>query len=167
MLMKNRNDYSVKKRMSIGLSGFAVAAVGCYYGGKKIIRNRKAKKMERAAAALKKEELVNVEPVLPVIPEVQVEEEEIVQNAIVEETIAEETAVEEVAAETIEEPAAEVVEEPAAEPAAEEQVEEQITEVDDGVYRPWWTGVKEVSLFLGPEETAILDERFPALRPYK
>ena len=49
----------------------------------------------------------------------------------------------------------------------EEKKEDVITEVDDGVYRPWWTGVKEISLFLNNEDCSLLDEHFPSTRPYK
>ena len=49
----------------------------------------------------------------------------------------------------------------------EEKKEDVITEVDDGVCRPWWTGVKEISLFLNNEDCSLLDEHFPSTRPYK
>ena len=64
----SRNDISVRKRMTIGMTGFAVVAVGAFYGGRSIYRSRKAKKNARIAAAMKaKEEESMPKPATPVI----------------------------------------------------------------------------------------------------
>ena len=114
----SRNDISVRKRMTIGMTGFAVVAVGAFYGGRSIYRSRKAKKNARIAAAMKaKEEESMPKPATPMIaepvpvptPEPEPEPaaevpcvpvaEEKVEEAPVEEKPAEEKPVEEAPAE--------------------------------------------------------------------
>ena len=180
-----RNDYSVRKRMTIGLSGFAVVATGTYIGCRSLYRNRKAKKIAHAAsiAAAKEEEQMvveNVKPVIDVIPTVEKEEEEVAPEVIVEEkeeetvevvekTVVEEKEVEEVA----EEKAEEVVEEEKAVEDAVEEVkgEEIVEEVDepeeDDKYHPWWEGVKEISLYLPTDDIEKLTTLFPTTCKHK
>ena len=155
--------------MTIGLSGFAVVAVGCFYGGRKIYRNRKAKKIAASTRVVKTQETPVVEPVIPVVPETPAVEEKPVEEKSVEESAisteqpeSQPNENETVAEEVVANEATQVEEE-----KKEEKKEDVITEVDDGVYRPWWTGVKEISLFLNNEDCSLLDEHFPSTRPYK
>lgn len=161
----NRNDYSVRKRMTIGLSGFTVVAAGCIYGGRKIYKNRKASKMAAAASLVPetKEEVVVSEPVIPVKPEIPVEEPKVVEKVSEEPTIdVAETPVEAPEmTENKEEGAAETNEE-----VTEETKEAAKTEEEE-VYTAWWTGVKEISLFLNKKDATKLDKLFPATRPFK
>ena len=155
--------------MTIGLSGFAVVAVGCFYGGRKIYRNRKAKKIAASTPVAKIQETPVVAPVIPVVPETPAVEEKPVEEKSVEESAISTEQLESqpnenetVAEEVVATEATQVEEE-----KKEEKKEDVITEVDDGVYRPWWTGVKEISLFLHTEDCSLLDEHFPSTRPYK
>ena len=143
--------------MTIGLSGFAVAAVGCFYGGRCIYRNRKARRMEAAGLSQKVEEGVSQSasfetPVVPVVVETveHVEDVERVEEVEPVEEINEINEAEE----------AEEAEE------AKEVEEVQSTEADD-VYHPWWTGVDEISLYLNKEQVEVLDSQFPALCKHK
>ena len=151
-----RNDISVRKRLTIGLSGFAVVATGCFFGGRAIYRNRKAKKIARAAA--KKEEPIVTEPVMPVIPPTPEPSHPEAAVAAVEAEAAPEK-VEEAAPEKVEEAAP--VEKEAApvekeeEPA--EKKEEAPASVEEEEYHPWWEGVKEISVFLPADEIEKLD----------
>ena len=200
--MRVRNDISVRKRLTIGISGFAIVATGCYFAGRTVYRSRKAKKVARLEAAHKKELMAASASTLPVVPSVEnstesvesaepvepvepakeeiVEEEEI-PEAVTETEQVEEGAIESAKEDVIEPAEEEVVpvhevgdevapEEPEGIPSvlSEEPAEEILTEVDDETeYQPWWTGVKEISLFLSPEEATKLDDHFPASRPYK
>lgn len=161
-----RNDISVRKRLTIGLSGFAVVATGCFFGGRAIYRNRKAKKIARAAA--KKEEPIVTEPVMPVIPPTPEPSHPEAAVAAVEAEAAPEK-VEVAAPEKVEEAAP--VEKEAApvekeeEPA--EKKEEAPASVEEEEYHPWWEGVKEISVFLPADEIEKLDAKFPATRQYK
>ena len=92
------------------------------------------------------------------------EEEVVIAEPVLSE-VSEESPVEEVVAE--EEKAVEAVVEENVQPEESIQEDEVITEVEDGVYQPWWTGVKEISLFLSPEDSTVIDEQFPALCAYK
>ena len=157
--------------MTIGLSGFAVVAVGCFYGGRKIYRNRKAKKIAASTPVAKIQETPVVEPVIPVVPETPAVEEKPIEDVPVEESVtsaeqpeSQPNENETVAEEVVATEATQVEEE---KEEKEEKKEDEITEVDDGVYRPWWTGVKEISLFLNNEDCSLLDEHFPSTRPYK
>lgn len=145
-----RNDISVRKRLTIGLSGFAVVATGCFFGGRAIYRNRKAKKIARAAA--KKEEPIVTEPVMPVIPPTPEPSHPEAAVAAVEA---------EAAPEKVEEAAPMEKEEPA------EKKEEAPASVEEEEYHPWWEGVKEISVFLPADEIEKLDAKFPATRQYK
>ena len=151
--------------MTIGLSGFAVVAVGCFYGGRKIYRNRKAKKIAASTRVVKTQETPVVEPVIPVVPETPAVEEKPVEEKSVEESAISTEQPESQPNEN--ETVAEEVVATEATQVEEEKKEDVITEVDDGVYRPWWTGVKEISLFLNNEDCSLLDEHFPSTRPYK
>ena len=162
-----RNDISVRKRLTIGLSGFAVVATGCFFGGRTIYRNRKAKKIARAAA--KKEEPIVTEPVMPVIPPTPEPSHPEAAVAAVEAEAAPEK-VEEAAPEKVEEAAP--VEKEEAAPAEEkeepaEKKEEAPASVEEEEYHPWWEGVKEISVFLPADEIEKLDAKFPATRQYK
>ena len=157
--------------MTIGLSGFAVVAVGCFYGGRKIYRNRKAKKITASTPVAKIQETPVVEPVIPVVPETPAVEEKPIEDVPVEESVtsaeqpeSQPNENETVAEEVVATEATQVEEE---KEEKEEKKEDEITEVDDGVYRPWWTGVKEISLFLNNEDCSLLDEHFPSTRPFK
>lgn len=190
----SRNDISVRKRMTIGMTGFAVVAVGAFYGGRSIYRSRKAKKNARIAAAMKaKEEESMPKPATPVIaehvpvptPEPEPEPaaevpcvpvaEEKVEEAPVEEKPAEEKPVEEAPAEEApleEKPAEEKVEEKEApveekETTEEKPAEQPIAEAKEEEYHPWWIGVKEIDLFLNKEDTERMDALFPATHNYK
>lgn len=162
-----RNDISVRKRLTIGLSGFAVVATGCFFGGRAIYRNRKAKKIARAAA--KKEEPIVPEPVMPVIPPTPEPSHPEAAVAAVEAEAAPEK-VEEAA--PVEDKEAAPVEKEEAAPAEEkeepaEKKEEAPASVEDEEYHPWWEGVKEISVFLPADEIEKLDAKFPATRQYK
>ena len=162
-----RNDISVRKRLTIGLSGFAVVATGCFFGGRAIYRNRKAKKIARAAA--KKEEPIVTEPVMPVIPPTPEPSHPEAAVAAVETEAAPEK-VEEAA--PVEKEEAAPVEEKEAAPAEEkeepaEKKEEAPASVEEEEYHPWWEGVKEISVFLPADEIEKLDAKFPATRQYK
>ena len=146
-----RNDISVRKRLTIGLSGFAVVATGCFFGGRAIYRNRKAKKIARAAA--KKEEPIVTEPVMPVIPPTPEPSHPEAAVAAVETEAAPEKVEEAAPAEEKEEPA--------------EKKEEAPASVEEEEYHPWWEGVKEISVFLPADEIEKLDAKFPATRQYK
>ena len=166
--------------MTIGLSGFAVVATGCFFGGRAIYRNRKAKKLARAAA--KKEEPIVTEPVMPVIPPTpEPSHPEVAAAAVEAEAVPEK--VEEAAPEKVEEVAPVEKEEAApveaeaapvegeaapkeeqAEPAEKEEVP---ASVEEEKYHPWWEGVKEISVFLPADEIEKLDSKFPATRQYK
>lgn len=189
----SRNDISVRKRMTIGMTGFAVVAVGAFYGGRSIYRSRKAKKNARIAAAMKaKEEESMPKPVTPVIAEpvpvptpepepepaavvpcVPVAEEKVEEK--VEEKPVEEKPVEEAPAEEApleEKPAEEKVEEKEApveekETTEEKPAEQPIAEAKEEEYHPWWIGVKEIDLFLNKEDTERMDALFPATHNYK
>ena len=58
-------------------------------------------------------------------------------------------------------------------PKEEEKTEEAVKEEEkpaaesEEEYHPWWIGVKEISLFMSPEETEKLDAMFPATRKFK
>ena len=58
-------------------------------------------------------------------------------------------------------------------PKEEEKTEEAVKEEEkpaaesEEEYHPWWIGVKEISLFMSPEETDKLDAMFPATRKFK
>ena len=147
-----RNDISVRKRLTIGLSGFAVVATGCFFGGRAIYRNRKAKKIARAAA--KKEEPIVTEPVMPVIPPTpEPSHPEAAVAAVEAEAAPVEDKEEAAPAEEKEEPA--------------EKKEEAPASVEEEEYHPWWEGVKEISVFLPADEIEKLDAKFPATRQYK
>ena len=150
----SRNDISVRKRMTIGMTGFAVVAVGAFYGGRSIYRSRKAKKNARIAAAMKaKEEESMPKPATPVIAEP------------VEEAPAEEAPLEEKPAEEkVEEKEAPVEEK---ETTEEKPAEQPIAEAKEEEYHPWWIGVKEIDLFLNKEDTERMDALFPATHNYK
>lgn len=170
----------MRKRLTIGLSGFAVVATGCFFGGRAIYRNRKAKKLARAAA--KKEEPIVTEPVMPVIPPTpEPSHPEVAAAAVEAEAVPEK--VEEAAPEKVEEVAPVEKEEAApveaeaapvegeaapkeeqAEPAEKEEVP---ASVEEEKYHPWWEGVKEISVFLPADEIEKLDSKFPATRQYK
>ena len=182
----SRNDISVRKRMTIGMTGFAVVAVGAFYGGRSIYRSRKAKKNARIAAAMKaKEEESMPKPATPVIAEpvpvptpepepepaaevpcVPVAEEKVeekVEEKPVEEKPVEEKPVEEKPVE--EAPVEEKVEEK--ETTEEKPAEQSIAEAKEEEYHPWWIGVKEIDLFLNKEDTERMDALFPATHNYK
>ena len=189
----SRNDISVRKRMTIGMTGFAVVAVGAFYSGRSIYRSRKAKKNARIAAAMKaKEEESMPKPATPVIaepvpvptPEPEPEPaaevpcvpvaEEKVEEAPVEEKPAEEKPVEEAPAEEkpVEEAPAEeapLEEKPVEEKETTEEkpAEQPIAEAKEEEYHPWWIGVKEIDLFLNKEDTERMDALFPATHNYK
>lgn len=154
-----RNDISVRKRLTIGLSGFAVVATGCFFGGRTIYRNRKAKKIARAAA--KKEEPIVTEPVMPVIPPTPEPSHPEAAVAAVEAEAAPEKVEEAAPVEKEEAAPAEEKEEPA------EKKEEAPASVEEEEYHPWWEGVKEISVFLPADEIEKLDAKFPATRQYK
>lgn len=154
-----RNDISVRKRLTIGLSGFAVVATGCFFGGRAIYRNRKAKKIARAAA--KKEEPIVTEPVMPVIPPTPEPSHPEAAVAAVEAEAAPEKVEEAAPVEKEEAAPAEEKEEPA------EKKEEAPASVEEEEYHPWWEGVKEISVFLPADEIEKLDAKFPATRQYK
>lgn len=164
----NRNDYSVRKRMTIGLSGFTVVAAGCIYGGRKIYKNRKAKKMAAATSLVPEttEEVIVSEPVIPVKPEIPIEEPNAVKEVSEEPSVdVAETPVEVSATtETKEEGIAETNEEVPEETVDTAKLEE---EEEEEVYTAWWTGVKEISLFLNQKDAKKLDYLFPPTRPYK
>ena len=127
------------------MSVFACMAVGAFYGGRGIYRHRKAKKAARIAATMNaKEEEPIAQPVAPAAPVVEETPKEEVKEEKVEEAPKEEEKTEEAVKEE-EKPAAESEEE----------------------YHPWWIGVKEISLFMSPEETEKLDAMFPATRKFK
>ena len=169
-----RNDISVRKRLTIGLSGFAVVATGCFFGGRAIYRNRKAKKIARAAA--KKEEPIVTEPVMPVIPPTPEPSHPEAAVAAVEaeaapEKVEEAAPVEKEEAAPVEKEEAAPVEKEEAAPAEEkeepaEKKEEAPASVEEE-YHPWWEGVKEISVFLPADEIEKLDAKFPATRQYK
>lgn len=180
----SRNDISVRKRMTIGMTGFAVVAVGAFYGGRSIYRSRKAKKNARIAAAMKvKEEESMPKPATPVIAEpvpvptpepepepaaevpcVPVAEEkveEVKEEAPVEEKAEEVKPVGETPVEEKETPVEEK------ETAEEKPAEQPIAEAKEEEYHPWWIGVKEIDLFLNKEDTERMDALFPATHNYK
>ena len=64
--MRNRNDYSVKKRLAVGIGGFCLVAAGAYCTGKKMANNRK----QQIAPSLSSEEK---EKLLP--PEISIPQE--------------------------------------------------------------------------------------------
>ena len=161
--------------MTIGLSGFAVVAIGTFYGCRAVYRNRKAKKMAKLTAA---KELVPSEPVMPVIP--PTETPEVVPAEVPSEEVAvSEVPVAEEKAEVME-PVPEVTEtapevtEVASEVSTSEETTtevvpatEEIPAVEEEKYHPWWEGVKEISVFLSGDEITMLDSKFPATRNYK
>lgn len=82
--MRGRNDISVRKRLTIGLSGFAIVATGCYFTGRTIYRSRRAKKMARLEAA-KNKAAPAVESVVPTVQEsVEVMKEEVAEAPVQE-----------------------------------------------------------------------------------
>lgn len=173
--MRTSNDISVRKRMTIGLSGFTVVAIGTFYGCRAVYRNRKAKKMAKLTAA---KELVPLEPVMPVIPptetpevvpaEVPSEEVAVSEVPVVEEKVEVTETVPEVT-----EPVPEVTETTSEISTSEETtteaipVTEKVSISEEEKYHPWWEGVKEVSVFLSGDEITMLDSKFPATRNYK
>ena len=159
--MRTSNDISVRKRMTIGLSGFTVVAIGTFYGCRAVYRNRKAKKMAKLTAA---KELVPSEPVMPVIPPTETPE------VVPAEVPSEEVAVSEV---PVVEEKVEVTETTSEISTSEETtteaipVTEKVSISEEEKYHPWWEGVKEVSVFLSGDEITMLDSKFPATRNYK
>lgn len=82
--MRDRNDISVRKRLTIGLSGFAIVATGCYFTGRTIYRSRRAKKMARLEAA-KNKAAPAVESVVPTVQEsVEIMKEEVAEAPVQE-----------------------------------------------------------------------------------
>ena len=166
--MRTSNDISVRKRMTIGLSGFTVVAIGTFYGCRAVYRNRKAKKMAKLTAA---KELVPSEPVMPVIPptetpevvpaEVPSEEVAVSEVPVVEEKVEVTETVPEVT-----EPVPEVTETTSEISTSEETtteaipVTEKVSISEEEKYHPWWEGVKEVSVFLSGDEITMLDSKF-------
>ena len=139
--------------MTIGMSVFACMAVGAFYGGRGIYRHRKAKKAARIAATMNaKEEEPIVQPVAPAVKDIVPTPEPEPEPAAPAAPVVEETPKEEVKEEKVEEAVKEEEK-----PAAESEEE----------YHPWWIGVKEISLFMSPEETEKLDVMFPATRKFK
>ena len=135
------------------MSVFACMAVGAFYGGRGIYRHRKAKKAARIAATMNaKEEEPIVQPVAPAVKDIVPTPEPEPEPAAPAAPVVEETPKEEVKEEKTEEAVKEEEK-----PAAESEEE----------YHPWWIGVKEISLFMSPEETEKLDAMFPATRKFK
>ena len=58
----------MRKRLTIGISGFAIVATGCYYTGRTIYRSRRAKKQARMEAAQNKA-VATAESVTPIVQE--------------------------------------------------------------------------------------------------
>ena len=82
--MRGRNDISVRKRLTIGLSGFAIVVTGCYFTGRTIYRSRRAKKMARLEAA-KNKAAPAVESVVPTVQEsVEIMKEEVAEAPVQE-----------------------------------------------------------------------------------
>lgn len=150
--------------MTIGLSGFAVVAVGTFYGCRAVYRNRKAKKMAKLMAA---KEVAPSEPVMPVIP--PTETPEVVSAEVPSDEVAVNEPVVEKKAEEVESAAEmSVAEESTTEAVpATEAVSSVVSDVEEEKYHPWWEGVKEVSVFLSSDEIDMLDSKFPATRSYK
>ena len=159
--------------MTIGMSVFACMAVGAFYGGRGIYRHRKAKKAARIAATMNaKEEEPIVQPVAPAVKDIVPTPEPEPEPAAPAAPVVEETPKEEVKEGKVEEaPKEEEKTEEA--PKEEEKTEEAVKEEEkpaaesEEEYHPWWIGVKEISLFMSPEETDKLDAMFPATRKFK
>lgn len=66
--MRVRNDISVRKRLTIGISGFVIVATGCYFTGRTIYRSRRAKKLARLEVDQKKT-VIPEESVVPLVQE--------------------------------------------------------------------------------------------------
>ena len=74
----------MRKRLTIGLSGFAIVVTGCYFTGRTIYRSRRAKKMARLEAA-KNKAAPAVESVVPTVQEsVEIMKEEVAEAPVQE-----------------------------------------------------------------------------------
>lgn len=99
----SRNDYSVRKRMTIGIGGFLTVATVSGYAGYRYMRKPK------------------VDDVIPP----PLKEEETLQP-----------------------------------PETQVTIEKDTTE--DEAYLPWWTGVKEISLYINDENAKEIEKEFPS-----
>ena len=102
-----RNDYSVRKRLTIGVGGFLVVATGCFYAGYKVHKNRVQKRI--TPTSIKEEQTL----IPPEITEVVEKKED--------------------------------------------------TKSEEESYLPWWTNVKEISLYINNENAQKIEEISPAL----